>query len=64
MVTAVEDRIADIRARYDSPDPVSRAINRSESQLTAAVDGVARKLARNAPAERPEAPKRRMDTIA
>ena len=48
----VEDRIADIRARYDPRDPVSRALNRSESQLTAAVDGVAQKLARNAPAGR------------
>jgi hypothetical protein len=59
----VESRIADICARYNPQDPVRRAINRSESQLTAAVDGVARKLARNAPAERPEAPKHRADAI-
>ena len=59
----VENRIADICARYNPQDPVRRAINRSESQLTAAVDGVARKLARNAPTERPEAPKHRPDAI-
>jgi hypothetical protein len=48
----VEGRLADIRARYDPQDPVSRAINRTESQLTAAVGGVARKLASSESAER------------
>jgi len=51
-----EDRIADIRARYDPRDPVFRALNRSEWQLNAAVDDVARKFAGNASAEQPEAP--------
>jgi hypothetical protein len=49
----VEDRIADIRRRYDPQDPVSRAIDCSEPRLTAAVDSVTRKLARSAPTERP-----------
>jgi len=44
----VEDRIADIRARYDPRNPVSRALNRSEWQLNAAVGDVARKLVRRA----------------
>jgi hypothetical protein len=57
------DRIADIRARYDPQDPVSRALDRSESQLHAAVSGVTRKLARNTPAELPEAPERRADAV-
>jgi len=59
----LEDRIADIRARYNPPDPVRRALNRSECQLDAAVADVTRKLAQNASAGRPEAPGRHADPI-
>jgi hypothetical protein len=41
----VEQRLADIRARYSMGDPVGRAITRSAPQLTSAVARVTRKLA-------------------
>jgi hypothetical protein len=41
----VDHRLADIRARYGSAHPVSRAIARSAPHLTAATHRVARKLA-------------------
>jgi HD domain len=40
----VEQRLADIRARYGAGDPVSRAIRRSAPQLAGAVGRVARRL--------------------
>jgi putative nucleotidyltransferase with HDIG domain len=42
----VDQRLADIRARYEPAHPVSRAISRSAPQLTAAVTRVTGKLAR------------------
>ena len=41
----VDQRLADIRARYGSSHPVTRAIARSAPQLTATAHRVARKLA-------------------
>ena len=41
----VEQRLADIRARYGPEDPVSRALVRSAPLLTGAVSRVTRKLA-------------------
>jgi hypothetical protein len=41
---AVEQRLADIRARYGPAHPVTRALARSAPQLTAATNRVARKL--------------------
>jgi hypothetical protein len=40
----VDQRLADIRARYGPCDPVTRALARSAPQLIAATDRVARKL--------------------
>jgi HD domain len=40
----VEQRLADIRSRYGPSHPVTRALARSEPQLAAAADRVARKL--------------------
>ena len=44
----VEQRLAEIRARYGADDPVSRAIRRSAPQLTDAVARVRRRLADSA----------------
>jgi len=49
----VDQRLADIRARYDSAHPVSRAIARSAPQLIAATHRVARKLAARTEIPRP-----------
>jgi hypothetical protein len=48
----VEQRLADIRDRYDADSPVGRAIARSAPQLTAAVTRVAARLTRCAPPAR------------
>jgi putative nucleotidyltransferase with HDIG domain len=45
----VEQRLADIRARYGPDDPVSRALTRSAPLLTGAVTRIARQLARCIP---------------
>jgi hypothetical protein len=44
--TTVEQRLAEIQARYGPEDPVSRAIARSAPLLTTAVTRLARRLAR------------------
>jgi putative nucleotidyltransferase with HDIG domain len=50
----VEQRLADIRARYDPGDPVSRAIARSAPQLAAAVAQVTTRLAGHQRSQHPE----------
>jgi len=49
----VDQRLADIRARYGPEDPVSRALTRSAPLLTDAVTRVIRKLAECTPVARP-----------
>ncbi len=49
----VDRRLADIRARYGSEDPVSRALARSAPLLTDAVTRVTRKLAECTPTPTP-----------
>jgi hypothetical protein len=49
----VDQRLADIRARYGPSHPVTRAIARSAPQLTAATHRVARKLAARTEIPRP-----------
>jgi len=59
----VDQRLADIRARYGPDDPVSRALTRSAPLLTGAVTRVTRKLAECTP--RPAArPTRRVRVLA
>ena len=49
---SVEQRLAEIRARYGPDDPVSRALAHSAPQLTGAVTRVRRKLAKSTSAPR------------
>ena len=49
----VERRLTEIRSRYGPGHVVSRTLTRSAPELTAAVDRIAYKLARCAPAARP-----------
>jgi putative nucleotidyltransferase with HDIG domain len=51
---SVEQRLADIHARYGPGHHVSRAITRSTPHLTQTVTSVSRKLAHAAPTTRPE----------
>jgi hypothetical protein len=56
----VQQRLADIRSRYAPDDPVTRATDRSEPEIIAAVSRVTRRLAR------PETmllPRRTMETV-
>jgi putative nucleotidyltransferase with HDIG domain len=59
----VEQRLADIHARYGPGDPVSRALARSAPLLTGAAVRVTRKLAECAPAP-PARPARRVRVLA
>jgi hypothetical protein len=54
----VEQRLADIRARYGPEDPVSRALVRSAPLLSGAVARVTRKLAECSPPPRIALPAR------
>ena len=60
---SVEQRLAEIRNRYGSDDPVSRALVRSAPQLTGAVYRVRRRLAK-ATVVQSERPVRRLALAA